>query len=168
MSTIREANSSDLMMIQKLAYKIWPTTYGEILSEEQLKFMLEKFYAIDYLENQMRNGQHFILIEEENSTLGFASYELNYENSNKTKIHKIYVLPEIQGKGLGKKLINFIIKKALENNNSDVLLNVNRFNKAIGFYENIGFKISETVDIEIGNGYLMEDYIMRKTCIVIN
>lgn len=116
----------------------------------------------------MRNGQHFILIEEENSTLGFASYELNYENSYKTKIHKIYVLPETQGKGLGKKLINFIIKKALENNNSDIILNVNRFNKALGFYENIGFKISETVDIEIGNGYLMEDYIMQKSCIVIN
>lgn len=161
--TIFEANPEDLPLIQELAYKIWPSTYGEILSEEQLKFMLDKFYDLDFLKIQMNNGQHFLLIKEGNAVYGFASYELNYENSNQTKIHKIYVLPETQGKGIGKKLIDFIEKITFENNNSDVILNVNRFNKALGFYEKIGFRIIETIDIEIGNGYLMEDYIMEKS-----
>lgn len=160
---IFQAKPEDLLVIQELAYKIWPSTYGEILSEEQLKFMLNKFYEIDFLKIQMTNGQHFLLIKEENVVYGFASYELNYENSNLTKIHKIYVLPETQGKGIGKKLIDFIEKITIDNNNSAVILNVNRFNKALGFYEKIGFKIVETVDIEIGNGYLMEDFIMKKS-----
>ncbi len=159
--TILEAKPKDLQLIQELAYKIWPDTYGKILSEEQLNFMLQKFYALDFLEVQMNSGQNFLLIEDENVTYGFASYELNYDNSGNTKIHKIYVLPETQGKGIGKKLIDYIIEKAVLNTNSAVILNVNRFNKALGFYEKIGFKIVETVDIEIGNGYLMEDYIMQ-------
>lgn len=158
---IFEAKPSQLTIIQDLAYKIWPSTYGEILSKEQLKFMLDKFYDIDFLEIQRNNGQHFLLLEDNAVFLGYASYELNYENSNKTKIQKIYVLPETQGKGFGKKLMDFIKNIALEKNNKGLLLNVNRFNKALGFYEKYGYKIKETVDIEIGNGYLMEDYIME-------
>ena len=54
-------------------------------------------------------------------------------------------------------------KFALENNSASVILNVNRFNKALSFYERMGFKVIDEVNIEIGNGYLMEDYVMEKT-----
>lgn len=158
---IFEANTAQLSIIRDLAYRIWPATYGEILSEAQLKFMLDKFYDIDFLENLRINGQHFLLLEENAVFLGYASYELNYENSNKTKIQKIYVLPETQGKGLGRRLMDFIKNKASENDNDGLLLNVNRYNNALGFYEKYGYTIKETVDIEIGNGYLMEDYVME-------
>lgn len=160
--TILEATPKDVQLIQDLAYKIWPNTYGEILSAAQLKFMLHKFYALYALENQMNKGQNFLFIEENKIIYGFASYELNYESSTKTKIHKLYVLPETQGKGMGKKLVYCIEKIAVKNANDRLLLNVNRFNKAIGFYEKLEFKIIQTVDIEIGNGYLMEDYCMEK------
>ena len=53
-------------------------------------------------------------------------------------------------------------KFALENNSASVILNVNRFNKALSFYERMGFKVIDEVNIEIGNGYLMEDYVMEK------
>lgn len=159
--TIFEATSEQLVIVQELAHKIWPTTYGKILSAEQLTFMLDKFYNIDFLKNLQKNGQHFLLLEENAVFLGFASYELNYENSNKTKVQKIYVLPQTQGKGLGKKLMDFIKIIAVENNNNGLILNVNRFNNALGFYEKYGYKIKETIDIEIGNGYLMEDYVME-------
>ena len=79
-----------------------------------------------------------------------------------TKIHKIYLLPETQGKGIGKSVIESIGKLAVENNSSSLFLNVNRFNKALHFYEKTGFKIIDEVDIEIGNDYLMEDYVMEK------
>ena len=158
---ISEVKTEQLSIIQELAYQIWPTTYGKILSKIQLDFMLDKFYNLDYLKNQLENGQHFILISNENVIVGFASYEFNFEKSNKTKIHKIYVLPHIQGKGVGKLLMDFIRNKAIENANLGLLLNVNRFNKAFTFYEKYGFKNIKSVDIEIGNGYLMEDYIME-------
>ena len=159
--TIFEANTAQLTIIKDLAHRIWPSTYGEILSKEQLKFMLDKFYVLDFLEMLRKNGHHFLLLEDNSNFVGYASYELNYENSGKTKIQKIYVLQELQGKGLGKKLMDYIKKVAIENNNKSLILNVNRFNKAKGFYEKYGYVIKETVDIEIGNGYLMEDYVME-------
>ena len=159
--TISIATKSQLIIVQELTYKIWPTAYRTILSSEQLEFMMNKFYEISYLENQFQNGQVFLLAEENGIYYGFASYELNCDASNKTKIHKLYVLPETQGKGLGKLFVEKISTIAKENNNQGIFLNVNRYNIAVHFYEKIGFKKTETIDIEIGNGYLMEDYIME-------
>ena len=152
---------NQLPIIQDLAYKIWPSTYGEILSKIQLDYMLDKFYDLDYLQNQLENGQHFLLISNENEAIGYASFELNFQNSNKTKIHKIYILPTIQGMGLGKIVMNYIKKIAEENFNIGLILNVNRYNKALFFYEKYGFKNIQIVDIEIGNGYLMQDYCLE-------
>jgi ribosomal protein S18 acetylase RimI-like enzyme len=92
----------------------------------------------------------------------FASYEFNYKGEPKTKIHKIYILPETQGKGIGKKLLDYIVEKAKENRNTILSLNVNRYNSAYEFYVKIGFEKKGEEDINIGNGYLMEDYIMEK------
>jgi ribosomal protein S18 acetylase RimI-like enzyme len=153
---------NQLPLVQDLAHKIWPSTYGEILSEAQLHYMLDKFYSSENLKLQLNSNHVFLLIKEENNILGFLDYELNYEKSGKTKIHKIYVLPETQGKGIGKTFIQHVEKIAQKANQNGILLNVNRFNKAIGFYENLGFQKIQTIDIEIGNGYLMEDFIMEK------
>jgi diamine N-acetyltransferase len=156
--------SSQLEIIKDLAYKIWPNTYGSILSDIQLDFMLDKFYNLDYLANQLENqNQVFLLIEENDTILGFCSYELNYESTNKTKLHKIYVLPETQGKGIGKMVLKVVEKTAIDNNNNVLLLNVNRANNALEFYKKQGYCITKTIDIEIGNGYLMEDFVMEKT-----
>ncbi|AIG30249.1 GNAT family N-acetyltransferase [Flavobacterium psychrophilum] len=160
---ISVATKSKLEIIKKLAYKIWPSTYGTILPEVQLKFMLDKFYNLDYLTNLLiHENQVFLLIEENNEYLGFCSYELNYQSSNKTKLHKIYILPETQGKGIGKFALAAVEKIALENKNTILLLNVNRGNKAQEFYKKQGYLIVKTIDIEIENGYLMEDFVMEK------
>lgn len=158
------ATPDQLSIVKDLAYTIWPTAYGEILSKKQLNFMLDKFYHLDWLKNQMFNhNQVFLLIEENKGYLGFCAYELNCGNSNNTKLHKLYVLPQTQGKGIGKALLSEVEKIALENHNDGVFLNVNRYNKAQEFYKHQGYIISETIDIEIGNGYLMEDFVMKKS-----
>lgn len=164
------ATKSQLPIIRDLAYKIWPSAYSSILSEDQLTYMLNKFYSLESLTEQLEVKKHvFILIEENDVFVGFASYELNILDENlkevqlkKTKIHKIYVLPERQGSGFGVQLINEIEKKAKNSTNDAVFLNVNRFNKAQFFYKNLGFEIAYEEDIEIGNGYLMEDFVMEK------
>jgi GNAT superfamily N-acetyltransferase len=103
------------------------------------------------------------LAKEENEVLGFASYEHNYDQKQQTRIHKIYILPQTQGKGIGKFLIDAVENLATENNSLALSLNVNRFNKALTFYQKIGFEIVAQVDIELEHGYLMEDYVMEKT-----
>ncbi|WP_166925305.1 GNAT family N-acetyltransferase [Flavobacterium poyangense] len=163
MITISEADRNDIKIIQDITYKTWPITYGEILSEEQLNYMLDLFYSDEALIAQLdKREQLFYLISDENSVLGFIGIEHNYKKEAITKIHKIYLLPETQGKGIGKSVIESIGKLAVENNSSSLFLNVNRFNKALHFYEKTGFKIIDEVDIEIGNDYLMEDYVMEK------
>jgi ribosomal protein S18 acetylase RimI-like enzyme len=125
--------------------------------------MLGLFYSDEALRKQIENKEQlFYLISDTESTIGFIGIEHHYRNEAITKIHKIYLLPETQGKGIGKTVIDEIAKMALENHSTTLVLNVNRFNSALSFYKKIGFEIKETVDIEIGNGYLMEDYVMEK------
>ena len=163
MITISEAGLHDIKIIQEITNITWPITYGEILSQTQLEYMLDLFYSDEALTKQIENTEQlFYLISDSESTIGFIGIEHSYKNEAVTKIHKIYLLPETQGKGYGKKVFEFIEKLALENKSNELLLNVNRFNTALNFYKKLGFEIKETVDIEIGNGYLMEDYVMGK------
>lgn len=164
MITISEAGLNDIQKIQEIAHITWPITYGSILTQTQLDYMLDLIYSQEALIKQMENKEQlFYLISDPESIIGFIGIEHNYKNEALTKIHKIYLLPETQGKGFGKNVFDFIEKAALENNSKELLLNVNRFNTALNFYKKLGFEIKEEVDIEIGNGYLMEDYVMAKS-----
>ncbi len=158
-------NREQLSIVRDLAYTIWPSTYGDILSNAQLDYMLATFYSIANLEKQMDNGQVFELLYEDTTAIGFVAYELNcnFDNLNQplTKIHKIYLLPETQGKGFGKFMIDEIVNIAKSNNQKGVFLNVNKYNKAKFFYERLGFVISKEEVIDIGNDYVMDDYVME-------
>ena len=160
--TFSVATNSQLEIIQDLAKAIWPDAYGAILSQEQLEYMMEMMYSLDSLENQLKNNTVFLLAKEENDFIGFASYELNFQNSNKTKIHKLYILPTIQGKGVGKNLILHIQEIAKKNSNAALILNVNKYNKAKDFYLHNQFEIADSLVVDIGNGYVMDDFVMVK------
>ncbi|MFL9838811.1 GNAT family N-acetyltransferase [Flavobacterium sp. ST-75] len=160
---IVKAGFGDYNLVHTLAEKVWPQTYKNILTQDQITYMFEMMYSQDaYNEQIEKKGHEFLLVRDDSGYLGFASYELNYDNKPITKVHKIYVLPQTQGKGAGRALIDKISQIATDNNNTVVSLNVNRYNSAIGFYEKIGFVKAGQEDIDIGNGYLMEDYIMQK------
>lgn len=163
MITILEATAKDIKTIQEITYITWPITYGKILSKEQLEYMLDLFYSGEALINQFeKKEQLFYLISEDEATLGFIGIEHNYKDKAVTKIHKIYLLPETQGKGFGKKIIEKIEKLALDNHSTALSLNVNRFNSALSFYKKIGFEVIDEANIDIGNGYFMEDFVMEK------
>jgi len=159
---IVEATKEHIFIIQLLSDKIWPPTFCEILTQEQIAYMMEMMYSKSSLEKQMEDGHCYLLAEEDGEYLGFLSYELNYKNSDITKVHKIYVLPSLHGKGVGRFFIDAAGETAKKNSNKELSLNVNRYNKAIDFYKRVGFEIMRSEDIDIGNGFLMEDYIMNK------
>jgi ribosomal protein S18 acetylase RimI-like enzyme len=162
MITIKEALPNELNMIQDIAYKTWPVTYGNILSNTHLTYMLEMFYSLDGLNKNLEDGHLFLLAEEDGNAVGFASYVHHYPKNTVTKIPKIYVLPENQGKGIGKMLIEEIETRAMKNGDHIITLNVNRNNPARFFYEKIGFEIAAEENVDIGNGVIQEDYIMEK------
>lgn len=159
---IVEATKEEIFIIKSLSDRIWPLTFRDILTQEQIAYMMEMMYSKASLEKQMSEGHHYVLIEDDGEYLGYLSYELNYKGSSITKIHKIYILPSLQGKGLGRYFIEEVSKIAEANNNNELSLNVNRYNKAIDFYKRVGFDIVDTEDIDIGNGFLMEDYVMNR------
>ncbi|MDR2956386.1 MAG: GNAT family N-acetyltransferase [Prevotella sp.] len=159
---IVEATENQIVIIKSLSDKVWPVTFRDILSEEQIKYMMNMMYSEDSLRKQMKEGHHYLLAEEDGEYLGYLSYELNYKGSDITKVHKIYVLSSLQGRGVGRFFIDKAGEIAKNNNNKELLLNVNRFNRAIDFYKRVGFEIVRNEDIDIGNGFLMEDYVMNK------
>lgn len=162
MTTISEATINDFETIRRIAHSTWPVTYGEILSKTQLDYMLGKMYSDTTLKDNLDNGHHFILIKKDLVCYGFASYEHRYLNKKCTRLHKIYLLPQSQGKGFGKMLVERIVVLAKENNSDVISLNVNRFNKAFTFYKKMGFEVVAEEDLDFGEGYLMEDYKMEK------
>ena len=158
---LEKITKNQLSIIKDLAYAIWPIAYGEILSKEQLNYMLDNFYSVDNLSNQMDSGQVFELLLEDKNVIGYLGYEFNCKETGLLKIHKIYLLPETQGKGFGKFMIDEIVNIAKSNNQKGVFLNVNKYNKAKFFYEKLGFVISKEEVIDIGNDYVMDDYVME-------
>jgi len=164
MIAIIEANDEHIPLIQEIAHQTWPITFGAILSTEQIDYMLQMMYSKASLQKQIHElDHHFLLANHVNgSTLGFISYETTYKGKNQTKIHKIYILPAAQGIGIGRKLMEMVEAIAHEHGDEQLLLHVNKYNDAEQFYQHLGFQVSKMENIDIGNGFLMEDKVMAK------
>ena len=158
---IRQADLDDINTIGFLAQQIWPQTYGHILTKEQLDYMLHLIYNPAALKDQMLKHHHsFLMAELEGEPVGFASFSKTGQPGI-YKLHKLYVRTDIQGKGLGKALVNAVLEEIRAGRGAALRLNVNRHNKAKNFYEKFGFRVISEEDIDIGNGYFMNDYVME-------
>jgi len=157
---IVKVGEDDAKRIQDFAYLTWPDTFKEILTQDQIKYMLEWMYNLPRLKEQIISGHEFYIIRDDKD-LGFIGIEFDHPESGVVKIHKLYVLPDQQGKGLGIKLFENIRARSIEEGMKSIQLNVNRFNRAVDFYHHIGFITIKEEDIDIGQGYLMEDYVME-------
>jgi diamine N-acetyltransferase len=160
MHTIREATTEDIDLIRQLTSQVWPQTYASIISPEQIEYMLEMMYSPASLAKQMADDAQFIITYEKDEPVGFASYQ--EIKSTIYKLHKLYVLPTQQGKGTGRFTIDYISEEIKKTGATALQLQVNRRNKARNFYEKNGFYVIEEISLDIGNGYVMDDYIMEK------
>ena len=161
MFKIRKATLEDIEMINRLAWIVFPHTYKEILSTEQMEYMMDWMYSPENLHKQMTEDGHiYYLAFEGDEPAGYLS--IQPESEHTYHLQKIYVLPSFQRKKLGKLLFEQAIKaiKALHPEPGQMRLNVNRQNKALTFYEKMGMKKVDEGDFHIGNGYYMNDYIM--------
>ena len=159
MICLRIADEKDLNTIAQLAEAIWNAHYIEIIGKQQVEYMLNKMYSHESLFEQWSDKkQVFYLIEDEAKNIGFIAFSLTKENSY--FIHKFYILPQKSNNGIGSKVLDKLIEIIRPN---ELMLNVNRENfKSINFYFKNGFKILKTEDIDIENGFEMNDFLMRK------
>ncbi|TBX65791.1 GNAT family N-acetyltransferase [Flavobacterium silvisoli] len=164
MMHIERNQDDEFKDIRAIAQEVWPIAYGSILSQPQLEYMMEMMYSVPALRQQAEEKKHhFILVKDHDVSVGFASYELNSGDTHKTKVHKIYILSTRQGEGIGKLLLDFILNEAKSQNEKAVFLNVNKYNPAQHFYQKLGFSTVKEEVIDIGNGYVMDDFVMEKS-----
>ena len=160
MYKIRQGEKGDFPLIRELALQVWPQTYASLLSPAQITYMLELMYSETALAKQIQDGAEFIILENKDIPSGFASF--GETEKDVYKLHKIYVLITEQGKGSGRFLIQHILDTIRARGAASLQLQVNRQNRAREFYEKLGFSIIREVDLDIGNGYFMRDFIMEK------
>jgi ribosomal protein S18 acetylase RimI-like enzyme len=161
MLEIKKADADDISLIRELTFRVWPQTYASILTKEQIDYMLEMMYSESSLQKQMvQDGCQFIIVYDEGNPVGFASY--HEDEPQRWKLNKIYVLQNQQGKGTGKYVINFIIEEIRKQNAASLFLQVNQHNNAKAFYERLGFAEVDFINLDIGNGFYMNDFIMEK------
>jgi GNAT superfamily N-acetyltransferase len=159
--SISNAGIEDIPLIRELCFKVWPQTYAPLLSEEQVSYMLELMYSEASLREQINAGAQFIILRTElDEPVGFASYQAI--DPGVFKLHKLYVLPSEQGKGSGRFIIDTIISRIKEKGAHSLRLQVHKKNNARLFYDKLGFVIIEDLRLDIGRGYIMDDYIMEK------
>ncbi|POY36930.1 GNAT family N-acetyltransferase [Solitalea longa] len=156
--TYKIAQAEDIDLIVSLADRIWKQTYRGVISDEQIEYMYSNMYTAEALKKQQKEDNTFIIAYDGDTPMGFSSFSKIEEN--KFKIHKLYVLTETQGKGIGRFLIDSVIKEIKPQGATILELNVNRYNKAKQFYDKLGFKVHEVVDIPYGK-FVLNDYVMQ-------
>ncbi|WDF68742.1 GNAT family N-acetyltransferase [Sphingobacterium oryzagri] len=153
------ANENDRPIIEALAQRSWRAGYVDVLSAQQIDFMLNKSYSQAGLLEAMQQGQVFYLGFAEDKPVGFIA--LQKQTSTVLRIEKLYLIPTVQGKGYGRDFIDFALAQAREAQIALLELNVNRKNKAYYFYLKQGFEVVKEVDIPY-HGFVLDDYVMQK------
>lgn len=159
---IRRATTDDIPVIRAMADVVFRQTYQEILSPEQMDYMMDWMYSEDSLKWQMLEGGHVFFLEEGK---GYASVRRDGATADgrpRFHLEKLYVMPDRQGSGLGRRLFDTVADyvRSICSGPSRIELNVNRNNPAVSFYEHLGLHKDRSGDFPIGKGYYMNDHIM--------
>lgn len=155
----RKGIQDDVELIAQLASSIWRKHYIDIITIEQIEFMLKTMYSADSLLKQMKEGHLFTLVYDSEMPIGYIS--LSSKDNKNYFLHKFYVEIKEQGRGVGSALFKNVLTEM--QNAKTIELTVNRKNyKAINFYFKNGFVIKEIADFDIGQGYFMNDFVMIK------
>ncbi|MFI1743130.1 GNAT family N-acetyltransferase [Thalassobellus sediminis] len=151
---------TDYECISKLAHTIWHEHYIKIISLEQIEYMLEKYNSVKSIEERVQAGVKFYCLTYNDKPVGYTAIE---NKSDYLYISKLYVLKTYRGKKIAKAAMLFTESMAKAQNISVIKLNVNKYNtNSMLAYEKMGFvKTASTIE-DIGNGFVMDDYLMEK------
>jgi diamine N-acetyltransferase len=155
---ITKAEEKDIKPISDLAKIIWNQHYPEIITREQIDYMLNKMYSAESLKEQMEKQHHeFFIISRDEKEIGFVSVSKSDGNGSYF-LHKFYILQDKAATGVGTEAFHKLLKQL---HPTEIKLTVNRQNyRSINFYFKNGFKIERVADFDIGNGFVMNDFVM--------
>ena len=161
MASIIAVNSTaQIASVAHLAQTIWTDHYTPIIGALQVDYMLEKYQSETTINDQIKEGYQYYLIKTDVGHAGYFAFNLHKDF---LFLSKFYVLKNMRGNGLGKLALSFIESKAMELHLPKIRLTVNKHNsKSISAYEKMGFANVDSIVQDIGNGYVMDDYVLEK------
>ncbi|HZJ16167.1 MAG TPA: GNAT family N-acetyltransferase [Chthoniobacteraceae bacterium] len=161
MLTFRLATDCDIAVLRKLADRIWRTSYAGTISQAQVDYMLAWMYSEETICRELAEGVHWEIVRHDECDVGYFSITVGADCV--AKLHKLYLLPEFQGRGLGQEMLVRIFAVAAQNGVSEVRLQVNKANtRAQRAYQRFGFRRVGEAVFDIGGGFVMDDYIMAR------
>lgn len=148
-----------LPLLSFFAKDVFIDYYTKLIGKEQSLYMADKFLSEEAIQELVNNGAIFKLVLDNNEPIGFIEY---IKEKDKVFLSKLYVRKDKRGKGIGRFMLNDCIDYTKNNNLNKIYLTVNKGNsQSIKKYDHIGFKQIDAVVNDIGNGYVMDDYIMQ-------
>lgn len=157
----RPLTGADLDAVAVLARRIWQATYPGIIPQEQIDSMLATRYCDTALRHYINaSDRWFELALVGGSIVGYCACEMV---DGEYKLDKIYVDPARQRSGLGSALIARAADRGRTLGHTAMLLAVNKRNtQAIAAYSKHCFAVRDSICVDIGNGFVMDDYLMQK------
>lgn len=148
---------------KSVAEKAWPPTYSEIIPAAQIPYMIERMYSPEAIRAAATAGTPYYLVLADGADAGVCSIDLRPATDGAAELHKIYLLPEWWGRGVGAWLLAELCRRAKEAGATRVWLRVNKRNvRAQKAYRAAGFLNVRALCTDIGGGFVMDDFIFER------
>jgi len=159
-TSIIPLENDQIHTLSAFAEPIWFEHYTPIIGEQQVKYMLDKFQSEKAIKSQLEDGYQYFLVKTDSELAGY--FALQFRENESLFISKFYLSGATRGKGIGKLMLKHITKMAKEAGSKTLDLTVNKYNPAYEIYLKLGFTNQGSAKFDIGNGYVMDDYLMSK------
>lgn len=152
---------SGIRSVARLAEKIWFEHYMDIISPQQIQYMVNKFQSEEAITSQINNdGYYYYLFEYEGKYIGYMAFKF-METS--VFLSKLYIEKSYRGKGAASQAIKFLCNICSSHKQKSIWLTVNKNNRdSISKYLSLGFSTIRSQKSDIGNGFFMDDFVMQK------
>jgi diamine N-acetyltransferase len=160
---LNSLTETDFAAVATLAGTIWRAHYSSMLSMTQIDYMLDGRYTPERLRSYIDSQERWLwVLRVDGVPAGYCSCSLG-ESVDAIKLEQLYLLAEYKGQGLGGRMLRHVEEKARAQGRPRLYLTVNKGNiDSIAIYRKSGFVVREEAVFDIGNGYVMDDYVMEK------
>ncbi|MGB8168402.1 MAG: GNAT family N-acetyltransferase [Chthoniobacteraceae bacterium] len=160
--TFRTATSTDIPVLRDLADCIWRISYPGMISIEQIEYMLGWMYSAEKIAAELSSGVNWEIALLDERPIGFTSLTLH--SRTLAELNKLYLLPELHGRGLGQAMLAHATESAAPRGCTELRLRVNKRNaRALRCYDRAGFRVIDSLTADIGGGFVMDDYVLSRS-----
>ena len=157
--------SEQLAVIAALAHEIWYEFYVPLIGRAQVDYMVARFQNAAAMQSQIDQGYEYFLVKQTDTTssakdIGYCAVQQQPDGA--LFLSKFYLHKSARGSGTGRKCMEFIEGLARRRGLSLLWLTVNKGNPSIQAYQRLGFRIAADLVMDIGGGFVMDDYRMEK------